>query len=430
MREQTVERVRETDRRAGVRDRREVKPPHSPLESLIRLIEHEVPDMRGSVLLMGQDGITLHHGAAPNLPVDYCRRIDGSRIGPQAGSCGTAAYRREQVIVSDIATDPLWENYRQVALPFGLRACWSTPIIDEDDQVLGTFAMYYSEPRVPTERELGLTHTASMLAGNIIVRARSEEALRESEARMREARAEAEHANEAKAAFLAMMSHELRTPLNAIGGYATLMLDGIPTPASDAHQNYLRRIIKGQQHLLGLIDSVLTHAKLEAGRMSYRLENIRVGELLESVESLSSPQRTAKDIAFDCEGCETRLVLRGDRQKVVQILLNLLSNAVKFTPKGGRITMRTSVPAPGRVLIGVRDTGIGMSAPQVATVFEPFVQFDNRLTRPERGTGLGMPISRDLARGMGGDLTVVSEPGVGTEFLLTLPTDVGDAPPE
>jgi PAS domain S-box-containing protein len=237
------------------------------------------------------------------------------------------------------------------------------------------------------------------------------------------ARAEAEHANRVKSQFLAMMSHELRTPLNAIGGFAKLMLDGIPTPPTEGQQNYLRRIVKGQEHLLGLIDAVLTHAKLEAGRMTYRMTNIRMGELLESVEAMVAPQLAARGIAYDCDGCDGSLVLRGDRQKVVQILLNLLSNAVKFTPAQGCIMVRTSVPAPGRAAIAVRDTGVGMTAQQIATVFEPYVQFDNRLSREAKGTGLGMPISRELARGMGGDLTVVSEPGVGTEFELTLAVD-------
>jgi signal transduction histidine kinase len=220
-----------------------------------------------------------------------------------------------------------------------------------------------------------------------------------------------------------MMSHELRTPLNAIGGYAKLMLDGIPTPPSEGQQKYLRRIVKGQEHLLGLIEEVLTHAKLEAGRMTYRMTNIRLGELLESVESMVGPQLAAKEIDYDCEGCDTKLVLRADREKVVQILLNLLSNAVKFTPPGGRITVRSAVTAPGRVAIGVRDTGVGMTAQQVATVFEPYVQFENRLSGESKGTGLGMPISRELARGMGGDLAIESEPGVGTEFVLTLAAD-------
>ncbi len=396
---------------------------HAALDSLVRLIEEQLPEMHASVLLLADDGCTLRHGAAPNLPPGYCKLIDGAKIGPVAGSCGTAAWRAQQVIVTDIETDPLWVAYKEFALPFGLRACWSTPIIDDDRQVLGTFAMYYENPREPGALEQSLTRTATMLAGNIIGRARTEQALRASEALMRAARAEAENANKTKSEFLAMMSHELRTPLNAIGGYATLMLDGIPDPPTAGQQNFLRRIVKGQQHLLALIESVLTHAKLDAGRMTYRMETMRVGELLDVIETLSAPQRDAKQIAYDCTACDSKLVVRGDRQKVIQILLNLLSNAVKFTPAGGGITVRTGVPAAGRALIGVRDTGIGMTAEQLATVFEPFVQFENRLTRPEKGTGLGMPISRDLARGMGGDLTVESQPGAGTEFLLTLPID-------
>ena len=417
---------------------------HAALDSLVRLIEQQLPDMYGSVLLLDDDGLTLRHGAAPHLPLDYCRAIDGARIGPAAGSCGTAAWRRERVVVEDIATDPLWAEYRELALPHGLRACWSTPIADASGRVLGTFAMYYREPRLPGEAEDGLTRTAALLACNIIVRARAEHELRErtetaertaraladSETRLlatcdalERARTEAEHANRAKASFLAMMSHELRTPLNAIGGYAKLMLDGIPTPATEGQKNYLRRIAKAQEHLTGLIDTVLTHAKLEAGQMTYRITNIPMGELLDAVEAMVRPQVAAREIDYDCSACDGRLVLRGDRSRVVQILLNVLSNAVKFTPRGGRIAVRTETQGSGRAAIGVRDTGIGMTASQLSVVFEPFVQFDNGLTRQEKGTGLGVPISRELARGMGGDLTVSSEPGVGTEFVLLLPAD-------
>ena len=407
------------------------------LAQLVLLIEQQLPSMRGSVLLLDADGESLRHGAAPHLPPAYCRAIDGARIGPSAGSCGTAAWRRQQVIVSDIATDPLWEDYRTLALPHGLRACWSTPIVDADDTVLGTFAMYYGEPRSPSREEQALTSTATLLASNIILRARGEERLRartaaaehaaralaESEAMMRAARAEAEHANQVKSEFLAMMSHELRTPLNAIGGYARLMLDGVPEPASDAHQNFLRRIVKAQAHLLGLIEAVLTHAKIEAGRMTYQMGSVRMSELLDVAESLIRPQLAAKQLTYDCKGCDTRLTLRADKQKASQILLNLLSNAVKFTPAGGRITVSTSVDSPGRATIEVRDSGIGMSAEELSTIFEAYVQVDNRLTREEKGTGLGMPISRELARGMGGDLAVESMPGVGTAFSLTLSTE-------
>jgi signal transduction histidine kinase len=393
------------------------------LDDLVLLIEQQVPGMLGSVLLLDRDGITLHHGAAPHLPAEYCEQIDGATIGPVAGSCGTAAYRREQIIVEDIATDPLWAAYKSLALPHGLRACWSTPVFDDAGAVLGTFAMYYTEARAPKSSELALARTASALVTNIIARDRMMSALRKSEAQMRSARSEAEHANKMKSDFLAMMSHELRTPLNAIGGYAKLLLEGIPDATTTGQQNYLNRIVRAQQHLVELIDSVLTHAKLESGRMTYRMENMSVSELLDVGESLSRPQLSAKNIDFDCDGCDSKLVLRADRQKAAQVMLNLMSNAIKFTPAGGRVAVSTAIPAPGRVAISVRDTGVGMSADQVATVFEPFVQFDNSLGRGEKGTGLGMPISRELARGMGGDLTVESTPGVGTVFTLTLSTD-------
>jgi PAS domain S-box-containing protein len=232
---------------------------------------------------------------------------------------------------------------------------------------------------------------------------------------------ETERANRAKAGFLAMMSHELRTPLNAIGGYAQLMLDGIPVPVSEGHQNYLRRIAKSQQHLLGLIETVLLHAKLEAGKVTYHTTDFRAREILDVIDPLTAPQRSAKQLEYDCDGCDPMLLFHADRDKVIQILLNVLSNAAKFTPALGRIIVSTSVLDSDTGAISVRDTGIGMSAEELTLVFEPFTQFDSKLAREHSGTGLGMPISRELARGMGGDLTATSEPNVGSVFTLSLP---------
>jgi PAS domain S-box-containing protein len=235
------------------------------------------------------------------------------------------------------------------------------------------------------------------------------------------ARAEAEAANKAKASFLAMMSHELRTPLNAIGGYAQLMLAGIPIPVTGDQQNYLERIVKSQQHLLGLIDAVLTHAKLESGKETYRIGDVSAREVLETVDPLTAPQRAAKRLQYDTSECDLRLVFRADKEKVVQILLNVLSNAAKFTPTDGRIVVTTEIPSPGVGAVIVRDTGIGMTSAQLERVFEPFVQFESTLARESKGVGLGMPISRELARGMGGDLVASSEPGAGSSFTLLLP---------
>ncbi|MCC7292181.1 MAG: PAS domain S-box protein [Phycisphaerales bacterium] len=154
------------------------------LEALVVAAEARTPGMIASVLTLDDDGVHLRHGAAPRLPNAYARAIDGVAIGPAVGSCGTAAHYRRRVIVEDIATDPLWNDYRHLALPHGLKACWSEPIVAPDGQLLGTFAMYYREPRGPLPHELELIETAAKLAAIAVERERIETALRHSEQRL------------------------------------------------------------------------------------------------------------------------------------------------------------------------------------------------------------------------------------------------------
>lgn len=155
------------------------------LEALLRMIEKQSPDMLCSILLLQPDGIHMAHGAAPSLPAEYVRAIDGSQIGPRAGSCGTAAYRREPVFVADIATDPLWDGYRELALAHGLRSCWATPILDAQRKALGTFAIYHRAPGLPAERELRLIDMATHSAAVCISKHAADEALHQSEDRFR-----------------------------------------------------------------------------------------------------------------------------------------------------------------------------------------------------------------------------------------------------
>ncbi|HZF68272.1 MAG TPA: PAS domain-containing protein [Gemmatirosa sp.] len=239
------------------------------------------------------------------------------------------------------------------------------------------------------------------------------------------ARAEAQAANRTKGEFLAVMSHELRTPLNAIGGYVELIELGIRGPVTAQQREDLARIQKSQRHLLGLINGVLNYSRAEAGAVHYDVGDVPLAPVLATCETLIAPQARAKGISLRFAACQEPLTVRGDREKVQQILVNLLSNAVKFTAPGGEVTLdcqpdrgRSGAPA---VVVTVADTGRGIATDQLERVFEPFVQVDTRLTRTEEGMGLGLAISRDLARGMGGDLTAESTLGAGSTFTLTLP---------
>ena len=230
----------------------------------------------------------------------------------------------------------------------------------------------------------------------------------------------AKSANRAKSDFLATMSHELRTPLNAIGGYADLMDMGLRGPVNEAQRRDLSRIRAAQQHVLGLISSMLDLSRIEAGRVTYELQPVALDSFLEGLDVLVAPQAATKSFDLDFVPPDPALGALADREKLRQILLNLLSNAIRHTPSGGRITLDASAVDADRVAIHVRDTGPGIPESKHEAIFEPFVQLDRTLARPREGVGLGLSISRDLARGMGGELTVSNQSTGGACFTLTL----------
>jgi PAS domain S-box-containing protein len=235
------------------------------------------------------------------------------------------------------------------------------------------------------------------------------------------ARAVADDANLAKSQFLATMSHELRTPLNAIGGYVELISLGIHGPVTAQQREALDRVARSQRHLLRLINDVLNLARIEAGRLDYRLERLRMDQVIASVIPMVEPQMARASLTL-ASTVPPGLDAMADREKVQQVLINLLTNALKFTPKGGRVTVDAQVDATRRlVFTRVSDTGIGIPSDKLASIFEPFVQVDSRHARSAEGSGLGLAISRDLARGMGGDLSATSELGAGSVFILSLP---------
>lgn len=248
----------------------------------------------------------------------------------------------------------------------------------------------------------------------------------------RAARAEAETANMAKGEFLAAMSHELRTPLNAIAGHIELLTMEIYGGVTEPQREALERVRRAQQHLLGLINDLLNFARLERGKLEYRLETLMLQDVIADLAPMIEPQVVARGLQYNLRLPPAPVAVIADREKLVQILLNLLSNAVKFTPKDGEVSVDVPERSDGSqpadtVFIRVTDTGVGIPHDKLQAIFDPFVQLNAGLASRRDGTGLGLTISRDLARGMGGDLRARSAPGESTRFTLALRRGGGDA---
>ncbi len=283
--------------------------------------------------------------------------------------------------------------------------------------VLGVIGAAFDAPRAFSEDDRALALAVAQQAAQALERARLFEA-------ERSARAEAETANRHKGEFLAAMSHELRTPLNAIAGYTQLLDMEIYGAVTGGQREALSRIEIAQRHLLRLVNDVLNFERLQAGKLDYDIHPIRLGDVMADVDPLVGPQLRAKSLEYSAD-VESDCWVSADRDKLVQALLNLISNAIKFTPAGGRVSVdcakRTDGSDPEQhVFLRVTDTGVGIPRAKFEAVFEPFFQVDTTLAGRSGGAGLGLAISRDLVRGMGGDLRVRSEPGAGASFTIAL----------
>jgi signal transduction histidine kinase len=298
----------------------------------------------------------------------------------------------------------------------------------------GGAGVVFAELRV-VETEWEDEHVQLVSLRDITDRKQSEERAHQLVAE-REARLEAEAASRAKSEFLAIMSHELRTPLNAVLGYSELLELGISGPLTDKMREQIGRIRLSGVHLLGLVNDILDLAKVEAGRLQVSSDPASAEGTVTAALALIQPQAAARGLELRVKPCpKPEPIYRGDDERVRQILVNLLSNAVKFTPAGGTIALeiaQSGGPDPGTKLqpsrsyvnFRVTDTGDGIPEEKLASIFDPFVQAESGHSRSREGSGLGLTISRRLARLMGGDLTVKSKVAEGSTFTLWLPADL------
>jgi PAS domain S-box-containing protein len=310
-------------------------------------------------------------------------------------------------------------------------------------EVEDAFFQFTAHPLTDTA---GAVEAVVVVAVDITEQVRAREQIRSQAARLRELQAhtkaindrlertneelvarrrEAENANKVKSDFLARMSHELRTPLNAVIGYADLLASEVGGSLSPVQKNQLRRIELAAQHLLRIIEEILSFSRIEAGRETVRLETTDLAELVRESAALVEPLATEKGLGLNLSA-PSSLWIQTDPGKVRQILVNLLSNAVRFTDAGS-VELEACIEPRGAVL-RVKDTGVGVPPEQLERIFEPFRQAEHRGARRPGGTGLGLSVTRHLARLLGGDVLVESTPGSGSTFTVRLPLQAADAP--
>jgi PAS domain S-box-containing protein len=234
------------------------------------------------------------------------------------------------------------------------------------------------------------------------------------------ARREAERASRDKSKLIAVVSHELRTPLAAIAGYAEMLLLGVRGQLTEPQRGDVQRIQAAQAHILRLVDDLVGYSKLETGQLRFDIVDVVIGDAIASLVSLVRPQASVKEMTISVVENEMHAVVKADQERLRQIVLNLLSNAIKFTPHGGRVVISASVDE-SNVRIDVADNGIGIPQDKLDLVFEPYVRLEPARASGETGWGLGLAISRELARAMDGDLTASRLAENGTVFTLRLP---------
>ncbi|QXE85664.1 PAS domain S-box protein [Geomonas nitrogeniifigens] len=396
------------------------------LTDVVQFVEDCLPGSLCSILLVDESGTRLRHGCAPSLPAEYNQAVDGIKIGKGKGSCGTAAFLRQRVVVEDLAPHPYWHNF-QPAREAGLRSCWSEPVFASNGTLLGTLAVYHREPRAPGNEDLQLLESAAHLAGIAISRVRADEGRHVLEEQLRHSQK-----IEAVGQLAAGVAHDFNNLLTPIIVYADMLLRISP---EGSPQTRMIQSMSSAAHKA----SDLTQKLLSFGRK--QMLHMNLLDLNEVITSFREIMRaTVRDnIEIDLLLSPGAAKVQADRGQLEQVLLNLVLNAQDAIEGGGSICIETGhlilddefhrqhpVAKPGHyILLAFSDDGCGMTEETLRHMYEPF------FTTKEsgRGTGLGLATVYGVIKHHGGCIDVKSRPGQGTRFAIYLPASASSAEP-
>jgi C4-dicarboxylate-specific signal transduction histidine kinase len=380
------------------------------LDHLCRCIDTHAPDVMTTILLMDPDGQRLWPAAGPRVPSEWTRTISPLPIGPRVGSCGTAAFRMEPVVTSDIATDPLWADYREAALGHGLRAAWSEPLVSKDRHVVGTFGMYFAEPRSPTDSDVELIKGASDVALIAIERKRAQEALRT---------AQTELAHVARVATLgeltASIAHEINQPLGAIVNNAGACLRWLAAGNLEEVRNSTALVIADGHRA----SEILQRIRALATKAPSQKDWVDLNDVVRDVAALAHSELARHAVSVHTQLADALPHVVADRIQLQQVILNLVVNAAEAMNRDGEdrreLSIRSSFDGWRHVLVAVRDSGPGLDPKSIDRVFDAFYT-----TKPE-GLGMGLAICRSIVEAHGGRLWATANDGRGATFHFTLP---------
>ena len=384
------------------------KPLQEILDGLSRSVEKHSSGLMNSILIMHQSKRFLRYGSAPSLPKDYLEKTKKVLMGPKEGSCGTAAFLKEMVVVEDIAHDPRWEKYKAVPLKFGLRACWSAPILDCEGEVLGTFASYYTEPRKPTTEEIKLIKTSANFAALAIQNYNAQNELKNYAEELK-------RSNNDLRDFTQIASHDLQEPLRKISIFSD-RLKSSKAYLNEQQLDDLDKMRNAAERMQTLIDDLLQFSQINSTGIPFRkvdLEEI-ASEVIEDLEvQINETRGEVKQADLP--------TIEADPFQMRQLFQNLIGNALKYhQPKTSPVIFLSSESIKnGSYSISVQDNGIGLDTKFSEKIFMPLERLHGRNSYD--GSGIGLAICKKIVSRHNGKISVTSKIGEGSKFTIILP---------